>query len=82
MSGAPPNNNNNNNNNNDSSDFDFEDEWIHHDGELLGEKWLDDKYHGTDTLDQMDVCGLGTCYPPHVVCSLVTSDTFLDKLAT
>eukprot|EP00956_Cyclotella_meneghiniana_P015257 scaffold23186_cov52-Cyclotella_meneghiniana.AAC.6 len=47
----------------------------HHGGKLLGEAWLDDKeYHSisNETLDQMDVCGLGNSTLASRTC-----DTFL-----
>eukprot|EP00956_Cyclotella_meneghiniana_P028105 scaffold64756_cov67-Cyclotella_meneghiniana.AAC.1 len=33
----------------DYSDYDKEYNWKYHDGDLLGEEWLDEEYHGIDT---------------------------------
>ena len=41
----------------DSSQYDNEYDWKYHDGDILGEEWLDDEYHGIDTIleDIIDV---------------------------
>ena len=45
------------NSDDDYSDYDNEYNWTYHDGDLLGEEWLDDEYHGIDTWDLIDVNG-------------------------
>ena len=50
-------------NDDDSSEYDNEYEWKYHDGDILGEDWLADEYHGIDTCDIIDVEGVGISLP-------------------
>ena len=50
-------------------------EWKYHDGDILGEDWLADEYHGIDTCDIIDVEGVGISLP-----AKHTSDVVLEPV--
>ena len=64
-SDAPPSNHDDN-----SSEYDNENDWKCHDGDILGEEWLLDEYHGIDTCDLIDVDGVGISDPATRTCDV------------
>eukprot|EP00956_Cyclotella_meneghiniana_P013922 scaffold20491_cov35-Cyclotella_meneghiniana.AAC.5 len=54
----------------DSSQYDNEYDWKYHDGNILGEEWLDDEYHGIDTEDIIDVDDVGISLPASHTCDV------------
>eukprot|EP00956_Cyclotella_meneghiniana_P013988 scaffold20678_cov69-Cyclotella_meneghiniana.AAC.2 len=53
----------------DYSKYDNEYDWKYHHGDLLGEEWLDDEYHGIDTCDLIGV-SVGISVPASHTCDL------------